>query len=99
MIAPERVLEMMRECVRKIDNFVCDLLTKQMEEMPDVEEDKGIFIDSVIIGAFCYSFNQRMRMMDNETKRFYIDNATRYIESVLVGNIGKNELKENNDET
>ena len=91
---PDRIKETISDCIFEIDRFICDLLNRKIDGLPDLEETIVVFIDSVILGSFCYSFNNRLQSMDFECRKRYINIALKYIDKFLLNKM--NESREDN---
>lgn len=95
--APERVRLMMQECTDKIDQYIAKTLKTATDTMPDVEENKAIFIDSVIAGTLSQVMINRSCIMTPNERRKYVRTMLSHIKDVTHSYITKEELEELND--
>ena len=69
---PEKIHDMMSECTIQICDFMYDSIISYFDKMPDIEENKIIFADSVIAGSFVKIILDRTKGRPSEVRRKYV---------------------------
>lgn len=90
---PERVKSMMMNCIEAIHVFTASTIASYCEEMPDIEENKAIFIDSVIAASIVKTLLERTATQDPNFRRKYIRNLMSHVKELCYEQIRTEEVE------
>lgn len=96
---PDKINKMLSECHAEIDVFLTTCFEKYCNMMPDVEENKAIFIDSVLIDLMANIMINRTHELDAKERYKYIRKALDHVKEVSYRHISSQQIKSIEDDT